>query len=359
MRRQIAELTRFLLLAGMAAAPACFADLSDDAKKPGQPILFSSPDHDTISSNIPTLSAKPPPPANLADVVKSPIFHLDAGLPVAPPPDVQQHRVSPEESKRMKRKHDEQENWSLLTPEEILGLPTQEEIMGVHDHDAAGQTKEESVVLQYYERQQRLRSRTNNYDSNHDYGYDYGPTNGSSQWSVSGNRETPMDSNRWPSTGTRQERPTLLSQLLARAPSDRGDSSSDQDDGGSRPFNLPAQPRGPTPEQKHAMEQFQQLLNPHAPPADAARDSVFGSPLFPAPPTASKPSPQPLVATPIGASYSPLSTGLTMPAGLVPLSGLQGANNSSLPTLAPAWTPAPPPWMSTAPQLGVMPPRKF
>jgi hypothetical protein len=356
-----ANLMRWLLLVGMAAASACLcsAQPQDAAQKPGQPILFSSPDNDNVSSNMPSLTPKPLESENLANVVKSPIINLQAALPVAPPPDIQQPRVSPEESKRMKRQQEERDNWSLLTPEQILGLPTKEKVLGVTDQDAAGQPKDESVVVQYYERQQRLRSRTNNYDYRYDSGYDNGPTNGSPQWDISGNRESPMDSNHWPGTGNQQEYSSLLSQFLARTTTNRANSASAEDGGWFGPFNLPARPTGPTPEQKIAMEQFQQLLKPHEPPGGETTVSAPGTTLFSAPPAASSSTLGPLAVTPIGASYTPLGTGLTMPTALAPLSSVPGPNYSLLPALAPAWTPSPPPWQSTAPQLGVMPPRKF
>jgi hypothetical protein len=352
--------TRWLLLTLMAVATVCSAEIQEKARQPGQPIIFSAPVNDTVSSNMPSLAVKPPPPGNLADTVKSPIFHLDAVLPAEPLPEPQQPRVSPEEAKRMKRQQEERDNWSLLTPEQILGLPTQEKVLGVQDRDRSGDGKEESVVVQYYERQQRLRARTNNYDYSYDYGYDYGPTNGLPKGNVYGSRESSMGSDRWPRAGARQDSPTLLSQLLARTQSSRTDADSAQNDGWSRPFNLPAAPPGQTPEQKVAMEQFQQLLKPRAAPGDSTKASGPGNSIFPAASTASGLTPQiaPAVTT-IGGSYPPLNNGLNMPVGLVPLSGISGPNNPSLPTLAPAWTPAPPPWQSTGPQLGVMPSRKF
>ena len=61
----------------------------------------------------------------------------------------------------------------------------------------------------------------------------------------------------------------------------------------------------------------------------------------------------------MGASFTPLSSGIAMPAGLAPLPGLLGPTNTGLPALVPEWKPQPPPWLSSAPQLGVIPQRKF
>ena len=350
----LANLTR-LLLTTVAAVLACSGAAQDAAPKPGQPILFSSPDNDTISSNMPSLAAKPPGAESLADTVKSPTINLDAALPAVPLPQPQQPHISPEQSRRMKRLLEERENWSLLTPEEILGLPTREKILGIPDDGGAGQSKDESVVVQYYERQERLRNRTNNYD----YHYDFDPTNGAPHWDFAGNRELQMNPDTWPPAGAGPQRSTVLAQLLARSPSERTDSNPDQEHGWSRPFNLPVPPPAPTPEQQVAMEQFQQLLKLHAPPGGVTKTSPSGNRIFSASSTAFGSAPGQPAVTPIGASYTPLSSGLSAPASFSPIPGLPGLNNPALLTTPPAWTPSPPPWESTTPQLGVMPPRKF
>jgi len=64
-------------------------------------------------------------------------------------------------------------------------------------------------------------------------------------------------------------------------------------------------------------------------------------------------------AIPVGASYVPLSSGIAMPAGVTPLPGLLGPTNMGLTTRAPEWKPELPPWLSSGPQPGVIPQRKF
>jgi hypothetical protein len=83
----------------------------------------------------------------------------------------------------------------------------------------------------------------------------------------------------------------------------------------------------------------------------------LGSPIFP--PASTAPVPEPSAVIPMGASYTPLSSGIAVPSGVAPLPGLLGPTNAALPAFAPEWKPQPPPWMSSAPQPGVIPQRKF
>jgi len=104
--------------------------------------------------------------------------------------------------------------------------------------------------------------------------------------------------------------------------------------------------------------QFQQLLNPGAVPVTAAtslpdrttslnaQSTVLGSD-----------STEPLV-NPIGASFTPISSGIGRPVGLAPLPGITGP--ASIPAITtPAWAPQPAPWTSQTPQPFAIPQRKF
>ena len=83
------------------------------------------------------------------------------GLLPAPLPPA----ISPGQARQMQQLLDEQKNWALLTPEQILGPPTREKILGIADRDAFGQPKNETGMMQYLERQEQLRARTNDVSS--------------------------------------------------------------------------------------------------------------------------------------------------------------------------------------------------
>ena len=202
--------------------------------------------------------------------------------------------------------------------------------------------------MKYYERQEQSRSRTN-IDN-------YGAADSAPHWDFSGGQESRMNPNMWTPAGGRPGNSALMDQFLNGAPDSRSVPAQARESGWSKSFGLPAPPPKATPEQQAAMEQFQQLLQPHSLPGGAAKAPALGSPIFPSPSIAPSLAPG---QSPIGASFTPSSGGIGMPAGLPLLPGLLGPTNTTLPAFAPEWKPQPPPWASSAPQLGVMPQRKF
>ena len=120
-----------------------------------------------------------------------------------------------------------------------------------------------------------------------------------------------------------------MNQFLNGTPDNRASPAQAPKGGWPKSFNLPAPPPGPTPEQQAAMEQFQQLLQPHSPSGDAAKASSLGSPIFSPSSVAPNSAPGPPAAIPIGASYAPLSSGIAMPAGVARLPGLLGPTNTA------------------------------
>ena len=109
----IAKLTRWLLLAGVALAAAYPAEAQH--QRQGQPILFSSTDNDNVSSNAPSLAAKPPGMMDLANAVQSPDLKFDNSSdntqPPMPPP-----AISSAQAQQMQRQLDERNNWALSDP---------------------------------------------------------------------------------------------------------------------------------------------------------------------------------------------------------------------------------------------------
>ena len=246
---------------------------------------------------------------------------------------------------------DERKNWAFLTPEQILNLPTPEKILNIPDRDAFGQSKNETVMAQYYARQDHLRARTN-LDN-------YGAAVSAPRWGLLKSRDLPMDPNIWTPAGGRPGNSALMDQFLNGPPDNRAAPAQAQESGWSKPFSLPAPVSKPTPEQQAAVEQFQPLPQPHSLSGGAVKTPALGNPIFSSPSTTANPGPGPSAAISAGASYAPLSSGIAVPAGLTPLPGLLGPTNMGLPMFAPERKPQAPPWESSAPQPGVMPQRKF
>ena len=350
-----ANLKRWLPITGVTLAVACSAGAQPAGRGPGEAILFSSPDDGGASSNMPSLAAKPPELLDLANAVQSPVLKFGAASESGPPPELQPPPISPAEIQRMQRLLDERKNWALMTPEEILGMPTPEKILGIPDHDAFGRPKNETVVVQYYERQEELQARTNNDN--------YDAADSASRWGFSDSRELQMNPSIWAPAGNRPVNSMAMNQFLNGTPDSRSAPAQTRESAWSKSFSLPAPPPDPTPEQQAAMEQFRQLLQPRALPDNTAKAPTLGSPVFSPPSTAPNPvsslAPGQLVEIPVGASFTPLSSGIAMPAGVTPLPALFSPNNTAPPVFAPEWKPQLPPWMSSVPQLGVIPQRKF
>jgi len=346
-----AKLNRCLLIAGATLAVAYSAEAQHVGRRPGQVILFSSTDDDGVSSNMPSLAAKPPGMLDLANAVQSPAVKFGAASQAEALPPPQPPPVSPARAQQMQRLLDERKNWALLTPEQILGLPTREKILDIQNRDAFGQPKNETVVAQYYERQEQLRDRTNNGN--------YGAPDSASRRDFSGDRELQMNQSIWTPAGGRPGNSSLMSQFLNGTPDNRSGSAHAPEILWSKSFNLPPPPPKASPEQQAALEQFQQLLQPHSLPGGTAKSPLLGNPIFPSSSTAPNPAFGQPAAIPIGASFTPLSSGIATPAGLTPLPGILGPTNTVLPAFVPEWKPQAPPWASSAPQLGTIPQRKF
>ena len=341
-----ANVTRWLLPASVALAAACSTQAQPSGQGPGKAIIFSAPDDDAVSSNMPSLVAKQPGLLDLANTVRSPALNFGAASMPAP----RLPAVSPSQIQRMQRLLDERKNWTLLTPEEILGLPTREKILGIQDLDAFGQPKNETVIEQYYERQEQLRARTNDYN--------FGEADSSSQKGLFGVQETQMNPNIWSPAGGKPASSTLMNQVLNGTPDNRTTSARAPENTWPKSFDLPAPSPDHTMEQQAALEQFQQLLQQHSLAGGTAKAPALGSPIFfPMSTTPTSLSGQ-AVVIPIGASFTPLSSGIAMPTGVTPLPSLLGQNNTAT-TPAPEWKPELPPWMSSAPQPDVIPQRKF
>jgi len=295
---------------------------------------------------VPSLAAKPPGLMDFANAVQSPVASFGdapetAPLPAPPPP------ISPAQVQQMQRLLDERKNWALLTPEEIFGLPAPEKIPGRPDRDAFGRPKSGTVVMQYYERQEQLRVRTNDYS--------FGAETLAAHGDFSDGQEPPMNPNIWAPAGSRPENPALINPFLDGTPDGRTAPAEAPESGWSKSFNLPAPPPA-TPEQEAAMEQFQELLQPHSPPGGAAKAPALGRPIFSESSTATTPESPAVI--PMGVSFTPLSSGIAAPAGAAPLPGILGPTNAP-PAFAPEWKPQAPPWALSAPQPGAVPQRKF
>ena len=121
----------------------------------------------------------------------------------------------------------------------------------------------------------------------------------------------------------------------------------------------PTQPAAPTPEQLAERERFKRLLDPGS-YADLATKSAPGGKSLSSPQSLSDATlDQPPSVNPMGASLTPLSSGIGRPMGLMPLPGVTGPTNWQSSASLSSGAPQPPPWLLQTPQPFSPPQRKF
>ena len=148
-----AYLKRVLPLAAAVLVAVFSVQAQRAALRPGQSILFSSPESDTVFSNMPSLSPKPPESLDFGNTLQAPPSFSFSGPSVDTPLPVGVPVVSPAETLRLQDLLDKRKNWMLMTPAEILGATTPEKILGIQGHDAAGRPKNLTALERYTERQ--------------------------------------------------------------------------------------------------------------------------------------------------------------------------------------------------------------
>ena len=313
----------------------------------GQPIWFSSPRNDTVSSNVPTLSPKPLESLDFGNSAQIPLpFDLN-GPPAAAPPSPGALTISPAEQAQLQDLSDRRKNWILMTPAEILGTTTPEKILGIQEHDAAGQLKNLTVLERYTERQNQMLSANSNAFQNGD---------SSPAWDFSRNRRDQSDVFN-PIKGGLENPASKANPPLNSGPDNRTLARQSQNGGWSKMFESPTPSPTPNAAQQLNLERFRQLLGASPPPAPAAtpasNDKMFS--LLEMSPDVKLGQPS---LNPIGASFTPLNSGVGKPASLPTLPSYWGLSYTSSRPAA-AWAPQPPPWMSADQQPFAVPQRKF
>lgn len=260
-------------------------------------------------------------------------------LPGAQPPAP----VSPEQAKAWQKFLDGKKNWTLMTPEEILGLPTAEKILGIPE---TAEEKNLTVEERYLKRQdrERLVSATNALRRADALSRgEANPFETSRNGARTGNGRN---------EGSVFEPQRFFGQLLNPTPEERAavELSRRVDSPWASVFALPAPPPKANPEQVAAMERFRVLMEPAERPVTAPRIAPVATvnPHMQVQPD----------FNPLGQSFKPLKSELSKPMGLTPLSGVTGPRKIS-PVKKSEAAPQPPPWLSDKPLPVGMQQRKF
>jgi hypothetical protein len=324
-----ANLERWLSVAGTVMVAVSFAQ-AQTLMQPGQAIVFSTPDSGDADATAPTTALQPAEPS-LPDLIHAPEINFKN------PPATSPRQLAPTTSAAPAP--NPRANWWMLTPAEILGVTTPEQILKIPERDAAGQRKNPTDLERLYERQDQM------------------PTNGVDGFFsktpflrgvFSDDANTRLSGTGYnPASGGFANPERLTDPFQSPAPGNGTASGQNGNAGWSKIFISPATP-AQSPAQAADMAEFQKLLEPNE-PAKLTKSSTADG-FFPSHQT----SPESVSIHPAsasGASFGDFNNGI---------SGLPGfAGQAVVPTVTtvPDWKPQPPPWMLKGPQSDKIPKR--
>jgi len=224
-------------------------------------------------------------------------------------------------------------------------VATPEKILGVQDLDIFGQPKRATVLEQFCQRQDLARVRTNHSPS-------------TARWELPDNQDSPWDFKLLNPAAGNAKNSAFLGQFLMGTNNNhpaisKPDSSSDW----FKTFSPPAAIKA-TADQQIAAKQFQQLLQSQFSSDNPAKASAFEGPLYSTHPAAHASGSSPF-GTPLGGSFTPMNSAISLPVAAASLPGFLAPTNRTLLLSEPDWKRQSAPWQSPGPQLGVAPQRKF
>ncbi len=235
---------------------------------------------------------------------------------------------------------DKRRNWTLLTPEQILGVQTPEEIMGVPNklRDAEKKLSLEEQFLLRTSRSKEF-SATNGRAGSVPWGNqdDNNPFSLKNQ-----NEDDPLH----PSLQKTSPGARYFNQILNAGDSGNPSVGADgrQNSAWNTVFTQPTQPPA-TPEQEAAMERFRALMEPSSPPQKIETPTRFSIPAATTPDPFMQARP---FANPNGRDVAPLEADFSKPAGITPLPPISTPPPKPV-QVRPSWQAQLPPWMQSGP----------
>lgn len=242
---------------------------------------------------------------------------------------------------------DKRKNWTLLTPEQILGVQTPEEILGVPDKVRDSEKKlslEEQFLLR--ESRSQMTAATNGRAANVPWGRrdEDNPFGFKNQ----NDENDPLH----PSPQKMQLGSRYFNQLMDAPDSEMGPDVKN-DSAWNTAFSQPTPPKV-TPEQLADMERFRALMEPSSAPEKPVVPTRFSVPATPVP------DPFIQAATfvnPAGRDIPPLENTFSKPTGITPLPDVRTPPAKPV-TVKQVWQAQLPPWMTEQPP-GHNPNRNF
>jgi hypothetical protein len=297
-----------------------------------QTIIFSKPS-DLSADKANSFMAGPQKTGGAGDfgAPKSIFNNVSPGDFAAPPPPVV-NPLNPSVIEAL----DKRKNWTLLTPEQILGIQTPEEIMGVKTKkDQQKLTLEEKFLLRQSD-QQNLEATNGRpgaafWRAESDNG-PFGSQNKNDAFS---------DARRGQPGGGKED---YFKQFLNDGAEPAGGADHPPASAWTSAFAQPSQPKQ-TPEQIAVMERFRALMEPSSPPEQPSVQTRFGAGAG----HAVDPNLEILpVINPAGHSILPLLNNSTRPMGIKPLPTV-ATPAPVAPPVRPSWEAQLPPWLRSGP----------
>ncbi len=132
-------------------------------KQRGRPIEFSDRKSDEVTTNLNQMGGRKDGLRQLEDDLGKPFqtFNPNSSLDGMFTPPVRQPSAPSIPSKRAKELMERQKNWVFMSPEDLAGTPTEEDIFKLREYDKDGQEKKKlSPLERFMEKQQAERNRT-------------------------------------------------------------------------------------------------------------------------------------------------------------------------------------------------------
>jgi len=240
---------------------------------------------------------------------------------------------------------DKRKNWTLLTSEQILGVQTAEEILGVPDR-----TGEKSLPLdqQFLLRQERSAAiAATNARAGESYWRDVDKQNPFADKNEDDANNSFRHLPPQPESGNRIFNPHL--NALMNAQNAAAESRATPNEKANSPWNsafYQSTPPKPTPDQLADMDRFRAMMAPSTPPDQSGQLTRYSTVAPPVPDPYLQPVP---VVNPAGRDITPLDNDLSRPTGITPLPGINTPATKPAAT-KPSWQAQPPPWMFNGPK---------
>ena len=341
-------------------AVGCLVLLASGVARASEPIVFSTPKDNLTEKANAFMEQQPHKLSGSYNAPKS-VFEGKPRTDFDILPGYKKPRpLSPDELREMDKNLDKQKNWALMTPEEILGVPTAEKILGIPDVD-----QNLSVTERYFKRQDRLRNasatnalaRAGNLNGQ-DEGAFQNWRGEQKKNSIDGFSDL-NERNRTDRFGNRIVNGMSIEEATRR-----------KDSPWSSSFDVPEAAPKPDKTALAAMERFRAMMEPPQLEKPLATAPGLATPIMSAMPTTpgfSAPSPgfqKQDYYNPGGGSFKPVSDSVSRPTGIMPLPTITGTRPAQWKQTKAKPLVEPPPWVAdqnayATPKPGVFPQRKF